>query len=171
MIEHPNVDLVKQLHRLGRRLAVLKRLYQSYELIMRRLLQRQRLLRDEARSSQAPQLSFSPTGVESEYHDLRQGSLVSNGSVPGMTYKPVGVMLASAAVARFERLVDRINLYCLSEIEACLTEKESLTFMVRAIPSLLLSAGTIYHIGKCADCNLSRTSTCVLSKTRRPSRS
>lgn len=62
---------------------------------------------------------------------MRQGSLVSNGSFPFTMDKPVGVMLASAAVARFERLVDRINLYCLSEIEACLTEKESLTFMVR----------------------------------------
>lgn len=131
MLEHPKVELVDQLHWLGRRLAVLNRLYQSYELIMRRLLQRQRLLRDEARSSHAPPLSFSPTAVESEDHDMRQRSLVSNGSLlVGMMDKPVGVMLASAAVARFERLVDRINLYCLSEIEACLTEKESLTFMV-----------------------------------------
>jgi hypothetical protein len=131
MLDHPKVELVDQLHWLGRRLAVLKRLYQSYELIMRRLLQRQRLLRDEARSTHAPPLSFSPTTVDVEYLDMRQGSLVSNGSFPPTMDKPVGVMLASAAVARFERLVDRINLYRLSEIEACLTEKESLTFMVR----------------------------------------
>lgn len=161
MLEKPHVDWVKQLHRLGRRLAVLKRLYQSYELIMRRLLQRQRVLRDEARSSHAPPLSFSPTTVDLEYPDMRmrQGSLVTNGSLPVTTTdKPVGVMLASAAVARFERLVDRINLYCLSEIEACLTEKESLTFMVRVDDA----PGTIYHIGKRADCNIPRTSTCVL---------
>lgn len=133
MLERPVVELINELHWLGRRLAVLKRLYQSYELIMRRLLQRQRLLRDEARSSNPPPLHFGATFGDIEFADMRQGSLVSNGSFPGTTAtdKPVGVLLSSAAAARFERLVDRINLYCLSEIETCLTEKESLTFLVR----------------------------------------
>lgn len=99
---------------------------------MRRLLQRQRLLRDEARSLHPPPMSSGTTFGENEFADLRQGSLVSNSSLPVMmTDTTVGVLLSSAAVARFERLVDRINLYCLSEIETCLTEKESLTFLVR----------------------------------------
>ncbi|KAJ5998320.1 hypothetical protein N7451_006130 [Penicillium sp. IBT 35674x] len=129
MLDRPIVELVNELHWLGRRLAVLKRLYQSYELIMRRVLQRQRLLRDEARSTHPQPLAFGATFGDMEFADMRQGSLVSNGSFPEAKDKMVGVVLSSAAVARFERLVDRINLYCLSEIESCLLEKESLTFL------------------------------------------
>ncbi|KAJ6114280.1 hypothetical protein N7486_000058 [Penicillium sp. IBT 16267x] len=129
MLDRPIVDLVNELHWLGRRLAVLKRLYQSYGLIMRRVLQRQRLLRDEARSAHPPPLSFGASFGDIEFADMRQASLVSNGNFPEAKDKSVGVILSSAAVARFERLVDRINLYCLSEIESCLLEKESLTFL------------------------------------------
>ncbi|KAJ5621673.1 hypothetical protein N7528_006456 [Penicillium herquei] len=129
MLDRPIVDLVNELHWLGRRLAVLKRLYQSYELIMRRVLQRQRLLRDEARSNNPAPLSFGATFGDIEFADMRQGSMISNGSAPQSKDTSVGVILTSASVARFERLVDRINLYCLSEIETCLLEKESLTFL------------------------------------------
>ncbi|KAJ5730691.1 uncharacterized protein N7483_005199 [Penicillium malachiteum] len=129
MLERPIVALVNELHWLGRRLAVLKRLYQSYELIMRRVLQRQRLLRDEARSNNPAPLSFGATFGDIEFADMRQGNLISNGSAPQSRDTSVGVILTSASVARFERLVDRINLYCLSEIETCLLEKESLTFL------------------------------------------
>ncbi|KAJ5707680.1 hypothetical protein N7488_007481 [Penicillium malachiteum] len=129
MLDRPIVDLVNELHWLGRRLAVLKRLYQSYELIMRRVLQQQRLLRDEARSNNTAPLSFGATFGDIEFADMRQGSMISNGSAPQSKDTSVGVILTSASVARFERLVDRINLYCLSEIETCLLEKESLTFL------------------------------------------
>ncbi|KAJ5382585.1 hypothetical protein N7517_000496 [Penicillium concentricum] len=129
MLDRPIVDLVNELHWLGRRLAVLKRLYQSYELIMRRLLQRQRMLRDEARSAQPAPLTYGATFGDMEYVDMRQSSVVSNTGYHNPNEKSVGVQLSSTAVARFERLVDRINLYCLSEIENCLNEKESLTFL------------------------------------------
>ncbi|GIK04445.1 hypothetical protein Aspvir_008528 [Aspergillus viridinutans] len=115
MLNKPVVDLVNELHWLGRRLAVLRRLYQSYELILTRVLQRQRLLGDEARSRH-PRM---PPGLIIH----RESELSSN------CENSVGVRLNSAAVARFERLLDRIKLYCLSEIDACLTEKESLTFL------------------------------------------
>jgi hypothetical protein len=131
MLDRPIVELINELHWLGRRLAVLKRLYQSYELIMRRLLQRQRMLRDEARSSHPTAVPYGATFGDMENVDMRQPSLVSKSSVP--TDKSVGVQLSSTAVARFERLVDRINLYCLSEIESCLNEKESLTFLVSGL--------------------------------------
>ncbi|KAJ5950638.1 uncharacterized protein N7479_009051 [Penicillium vulpinum] len=129
MLERPIVELVDELHWLGRRLAVLKRLYQSYELIMRRLLQRQRMLRDEARSSQPAPMTYGATFGDLEYADMRQSSIASNSIYPNVNEKSVGVQLSSTAVARFERLVDRINLYCLSEIENCLNEKETLTFL------------------------------------------
>ncbi|KAL4976317.1 hypothetical protein BDW66DRAFT_135164 [Aspergillus desertorum] len=122
MLNKPVVDLIDELHWLGRQLAVLKRLYQSYELIMTRLLQRQRLLQDEARSNhqRAP---FGHT-LDAEFHRQMTGSFTA--STPETS---VGVRLSPPAVARFERLLDRIKLYCLSEIESCLTEKESLTFL------------------------------------------
>ncbi|KAL4989283.1 hypothetical protein BDW68DRAFT_156950 [Aspergillus falconensis] len=122
MLNKPVVDLIDELHWLGRQLAVLKRLYQSYELIMTRLLQRQRLLQDEARSNhqRAP---FGHT-FDPETHRQMTGSF--SASTPEAS---VGVRLSPPAVARFERLLDRIKLYCLSEIESCLTEKESLTFL------------------------------------------
>lgn len=131
MLERPVVDLVNELHWLGRRLAVLKRLYQSYELIMTRILQRQRLLRDEARSQPRP-MSMGTIYTEPEFSELRQPTLQSQIGLVNIN-DSVGIQLSSAAVARFERLLDRIKLYCLSEIDACLTEKESLTFLVFSI--------------------------------------
>ncbi|KAE8375228.1 ADP-ribosylation factor [Aspergillus bertholletiae] len=128
MLGKPVVGLVNELHWLGRRLAVLRRLYQSYELIMMRILQRQRLLRDEAKSNRPP-LPIGAMFGESETMDLRQPTLQSSWSFPGNIDTSVGVQLSSPAVARFERLLDRIKLYCLSEIDTCLTEKESLTFL------------------------------------------
>lgn len=76
MLGKPVVELVNELHWLGRRLAVLKRLYQSYELIMMRILQRQRHLRDEAKSNRPP-LPIGPMFGESEVMDLRQPTLQS----------------------------------------------------------------------------------------------
>lgn len=130
MLNRPVVELINELHWLGRRLAVLKRLYQSYEFIMQRLLQRHRVLRDEARSHQPNPVPFGATVGDRELADRRKDSLMSSGSFLGTSDRPVGVILSSAAAARFERLADRIVLYCLSEIESCLTEKESLTFLV-----------------------------------------
>ncbi|XHG06833.1 hypothetical protein AWENTII_010011 [Aspergillus wentii] len=128
MLSKPVVELVDELHWLGRRLGVLKRVYQSYELIMMRILQRQRVLRDEARSNRPP-FSMGNTFNESDFVDLRQMNLQSSLSLGSNPDTPVGVPLSSTAVARFERLLDRIKLYCLSEIDTCMTEKESLTFL------------------------------------------
>lgn len=131
MLDRPVVDLINELHWLGRRLAVLKRLYQSYEFIMRRLLQRQHMLRDEARPFQTSvPYGYGDSLGEVEDLNMRQSSLASPFSGPNTADRSVGVRLSSTAVARFERLVDRINLYCLSEIDNCLNEKESLTFLV-----------------------------------------
>ncbi|GKZ18244.1 hypothetical protein AbraIFM66951_000417 [Aspergillus brasiliensis] len=126
MLSKPEVDLVHELHRLGRQLAVLRRLYQSYELIMMRILQRQRLLRDEARSNRLP-MAMGQSFAENDAGDTRHSTRDSfSFSTPDAD---VGVQLSPPAVARFERLLDRIKLYCLSEIESCLTEKENLTFL------------------------------------------
>ncbi|OJJ49786.1 hypothetical protein ASPZODRAFT_58856 [Penicilliopsis zonata CBS 506.65] len=128
MLKRPDVDLVDELHWLGRRLAVLKRLYQSYDLIMTRILQRQRLLRDEARSNHKS-LHTVNTLSESNFTEVNESLTQSQLGAANTYDSPAGVTLGSAAIGRFERLVDRINLYCLCEIDACLTEKESLTFL------------------------------------------
>ncbi|PYH95975.1 ADP-ribosylation factor [Aspergillus ellipticus CBS 707.79] len=127
MLSKPVVDLVNELHWLGRRLAVLRRVYQSYELIMTRVLQRQRYLRDEARSNRPP-FTIGQSFGDHDTIDARH-STTQSFSLSALPDATVGVQLSSAAVARFERLLDRIKLYCLSEIDACLTEKENLTFL------------------------------------------
>ncbi|RHZ43210.1 uncharacterized protein CDV56_100933 [Aspergillus thermomutatus] len=98
----------------------------SYELILTRVLQRQRLLRDEARSRHP---KMSPGHIIRGGEALRFSALQREPELWTNSENSVGVRLSSAAVARFERLLDRIKLYCLSEIDACLTEKESLTFL------------------------------------------
>lgn len=131
MLTKPNVDLVDDLHWLGRRLAILKHLYQSYELIITRILQRQRVLRDEAAQIRRENHRNMDISNDSEDFDPTHMSF-SMADVSRPYDLTAGVQLTSAAVGRFERLADRIKLYCLSEIETCLTEKETLTFMVRA---------------------------------------
>ena len=129
MLEQPRVDLVDDLHWLGRRLAVLKRLYGSYQLVISRILQRQHLLRDEARSHR--EISHNIRSFSEV--DIHNTSFSAERSFYGgrnISDPAVGVTLSSLAVGRFERLADRIELYCLREIETCLTEKESLTVMV-----------------------------------------
>ncbi|EEH37147.2 hypothetical protein PAAG_07703 [Paracoccidioides lutzii Pb01] len=140
MLERAEVGLIDELHTLGRQLAVLQRLYQSYDLIVNRILKRQRLLREEVRISQ------SGPGLHDHHHHQSQQN--HGGSPFGLDFlnrantsrsmafdetNPTdlgGVQLSSAAIGRFERLLDRIRLYALSEIDGCLTEKESMTFMV-----------------------------------------
>lgn len=133
MLKRPQVDLVNELHRLGRHLAVLKRIYQSYDLIVTRILKRQRLLREEARIrkhgiqgyNNGSQLRLEQlrrdTDLQASYDD--DVNLTSTGDA-------MGIELSFASAVRFERLSDRIRLYALSEIEECITEKESLTFLV-----------------------------------------
>lgn len=146
MFEVARVDLVDNLHKIGRRLAVLKRVYQSYDQMITRILQRQRLLRDEARKEAKGQPetrpALYPTDQEPNGH---RPSLYHTSTMLLHTSEdmPLGVLLSSSAIVRFERLLDRIKLYAVSEIEECLTEKETLVFMV--CPAL------IYHTLVLAD--------------------
>jgi hypothetical protein len=137
MLERAELGLIDDLHRLGRQLAVLRRIYKSYELIVDRILERQRLLRDEARVQAQNQALFQGGTRDRTIIQPRvMERKFTIGEVPNAD-KPAGVQLSSAAVGRFERLADRIRLYALSEIEECLSEKESLTFLVNPPPSFL----------------------------------
>ena len=84
MLEVAKVDLVDNLHRIGRRLAVLKRVYQSYDQMITRILQRQRLLRDDARKEARGEAESRPalfptdhehselSGLKTGFYSIRQ---------------------------------------------------------------------------------------------------
>ncbi|CAF9940867.1 MAG: hypothetical protein ALECFALPRED_008890, partial [Alectoria fallacina] len=115
MFTKPQVPLIQKLHQYGRELAVLKRMYQSYALIIERILDRQKPL-------------HSSTGDPSSMNGSHSQTLISEGAVTS-EIQTFGAPLSSAATVRFERLRDRINLYALSEIQECLDEKDSLVFL------------------------------------------
>ncbi|EXJ56745.1 hypothetical protein A1O7_07089 [Cladophialophora yegresii CBS 114405] len=132
MFTAAKVSLVQQVHDVGRQLTVLKLMYQSYELIVSRVIQSQR---SSARDVKVGTLSPRETLVRDR--DLR-----SSGDLSGhMSHLPhmdeflmdddsgSNVKLGSSAIFRFERLFDRIRLYALTEIEECIKEKESLVLM------------------------------------------
>lgn len=123
MSRKPEVKHIQGLHHIGQQLAVLKKIYQSYGLIIDRILERQKPV-DLSSSSQ-----------------LLQEDLGGNKAVITAQNRTYAVPLSSAATVRFERLRDRINLYALSEIQDCLDEKESLVFLVRFHPSFCQTSG------------------------------
>lgn len=131
MFFKPEVGLIDKLHQYGRQLAVLKRLYQSYALILERIIDTQQ----PTSSSQAYigsnyfQRNSEKSNLASQPRDTSQ--LPNGDSV--LESKALGVSLSMSATARFGRLRDRINLYALSEIQECLDEKESLVFLVQTI--------------------------------------
>lgn len=117
MFERARLSKIKQLHQTGHHLAVLKRIYKSYVLIIDRILSRQ----------QSP-------GME-QLEGTRAGS---GGGAGGTQVSEQGgqaysTPLTPRASVKFERLRDRIELYALSELDECLEEKESLVFLVRAL--------------------------------------
>lgn len=120
MFTKPQVPLIQRLHQYGRELAVLKRMYQSYALIIDRILDRQKPL-------------YSSSGQSSSLSGGHGEAMRLEGQVTSQL-QTFGAPLSSAASVRFERLRDRIKLYALSEIQECLDEKESLVFLVDLSP-------------------------------------
>lgn len=106
MFEKPDVGRIEKLHRIGRQLAVLKRMYQSYSIIIDRILERTKTA------------SHLPSAI------------VEQDTANFISTSTFGVTLNSNAVVRFERLQDRIRSFALNEIQDCIDEKESLVFLV-----------------------------------------
>lgn len=129
MFEKPDISHIDKLHQFGRQLAVLKRIYQSYALVIERILDRQKLPDSLAKTTHNHIASH-----RTQEHEADQAR--TNGVVAA-EHQTFEVSLASAATVRFERLRDRINLYALSEIQDCLDEKESLVFMVCRVSMML----------------------------------
>lgn len=130
MMQRPNVELIGELHSIGRQLAVLKRMYNSYGFIIDRILEKQKPIDNpiERRPSSKDTdgghplhgVPFVAGEATTDPHRL------DDAGAP----QTLGVRLSEAAAVRFQRLRDRIDLYALSEIQECLDEKESLVFMV-----------------------------------------
>ena len=120
MFERAQLTRIEQLHQTGRQLAVLKRMYRSYALIIERILSRQRTPLDSNSNGMGG-------GSDSEVESNRPGSASQGSAKENTTFL---APLTSKAVVKFERLKDRINLYALSEIQECLDEKDSLVFLV-----------------------------------------
>lgn len=130
MMKRPNVELVGELHSIGRQLALLKRMYNSYNLIIDRILEKQKPIdnsierRPSSKDMNGGQpLDGGPLVTREITADPRR---LDDSGAP----QTLGVRLSEAAAVRFQRLRDRIDLYALSEIQECLDEKESLVFMV-----------------------------------------
>lgn len=121
MLVKASLTHVDQLHHIGCQLAVLKRVYQSYELIIERVLKKQ----------EATLASLKNSRILSGNESLASSQPISGSHGPAMPEADslLGVSLSSAARVRFERLKDRINLYALSEIQECLDQKDSLVMM------------------------------------------
>ena len=121
MLVTANLNHVDQLHHIGRQLALLKRVYKSYEFIIERVLKKQEVtlasLKNSRVLSGAASLESSHPGIHSSTPLIPESDSL------------LGVSLSSAARVRFERLKDRIILYALSEIQECLDQKDSLVMM------------------------------------------
>jgi hypothetical protein len=109
---------IDRLHHLGNQLAVLKRVYQGYNLLIDRLLGKREITLASLQNS----------------HIIRSGAESVDMSQPPMNMAEsqavFGVSLSSAARVRFERLQHRIQLYASNEVEECLHQKESLVMVV-----------------------------------------
>ena len=115
MFDSARLEHVNTLHQYGRQLAVLKRIYQSYDRIIERLINMDKSLEDSG---------ISPGSTTTSQAQL-------NGSL--------GVRISPLAMVRFQRLRDRINLYALSEVQECLDEKDALVQVVSLLIHLRVS--------------------------------
>lgn len=140
MFDAADVALIKKVHDVGRQLTVLKLMYQSYELIVSRLLHRQRSTTD---LDTMPGVggSHSRAGTFGSQNGTPASQMLLSESLLFDEDSKTSVKMSLSAVVRFERLLDRIRLYALTEIEECLKEKESLVLMVSfdsPLPTILL---------------------------------
>lgn len=121
MLIKADLTHVDQLHHIGCQLAVLKRVYHSYSLLIERILERREVTIASLKNSRV--VSAAESMIASAH-----GNDTPNPLIPELA-SSIGVSLSSAAGVRFERLKDRIALYALSEIQECIDQKDSLVMM------------------------------------------
>ncbi|KAI9840879.1 MAG: hypothetical protein M1838_003866 [Thelocarpon superellum] len=143
MLDRPELNHIDRLHHIGRQLGVLRRIYQSYKLIIDRILDRQKPMGQHF----GPVPMENPSNMSEDRHALIRSSTVDLSPSVSMAdfrtedrHAPLGVTLSASAVVRLERMRDRIGLYALSEIHECLDTKESLVLMAFNLISMKESA-------------------------------
>ncbi|RPA80421.1 hypothetical protein BJ508DRAFT_415413 [Ascobolus immersus RN42] len=101
---------IKELHHISRQLTILTRMYETYGIIINRLLKTHENARYAAHLDQPEKM---------EEIARNKDGLIGDEKI-------LGVPLHSEANKRFERLHDRIKLYALGEIEDCMREQRAL---------------------------------------------
>ncbi|KIW06736.1 uncharacterized protein PV09_02429 [Verruconis gallopava] len=119
MLNRAMLAHIERLHHIGRQLAVLRRVYQSYDMIIDRVLEKQ----------EASLASLKNSKVISGLQSMEQSDTLRPTVAQLDEHHLLGVSISSAARARFARLKHRIRLYALNEINECLDQKESLVLM------------------------------------------
>ena len=125
MFARPKLELIQRLHQYGRQLSVLKRMYQSYALIIQRLLDRQKSVNITSGDA-----ANADTNAAGELSTESRTAAFNTDKFRSPTDETLGAPLTTAATVRFQRLQDRITHYAISEIQECLDEKEALVFLV-----------------------------------------
>lgn len=132
MLMKAELSNIDQLHHIGRQLAVLKRVYRSYEVLIDRVLEKREASLASLKNSHIVSGIDNGSGMGSGRESMMNSMSIA-GQTQGLVREEesmIGVSLSSAARVRFERLKWRIRLYALSEIDECLDLKESLVMMV-----------------------------------------
>ncbi len=125
MLIKADLTHIDQLHHIGCQLAVLRRVYHSYSLLIDRILERREATLASLKNSRV----LSPTdSMLASAHSTSPSSPAAALPLADLA-SSLGVSLSSAARVRFERLKDRIALYALSEIQECIDQKDSLVMM------------------------------------------
>lgn len=139
MLVTADLEYINQLHHIGRQLAVLKRIYEGYKIIIDRTLEGQKSeaaalagtanypVTDQTPVQSTESLQQLTAGIPARRSATLPMSNSTSGSEPRAQFGPT---LTPAATVRFERLRDQIRLYVLSEIQDCLDEKDSMAMMV-----------------------------------------
>lgn len=136
MMATADISHVEDLHHLGRQLATLKLLYQSYETLIERVLERHK---GNSRNETLAVVDTSQVASNIGTHYTQ----ALNSSAPGASTllrldssnvaTACGTYLNPAATDRFERLNHRIRLYVLTEIDESIRLKDQLLSMVSTV--------------------------------------
>ena len=126
MIDSPDVSQVMTLHNIGRQLVVLKAVYRSYQTIIERIVKKHRFLAVQASNHHLSDTESRPMS------SLHTGSIFDINDL-----SETNIRLATSAIVRFERLLDRISLCAITEVDECQKEKDDMVMMVS--PTLYLT--------------------------------
>jgi hypothetical protein len=155
MMDSPNVSQIKALHNIGRQLVVLKAVYRSYQTIIERIVMKQRHL-TRYNSILSHQLGTGAgagagagtgdgTGAVTRVDSDLLLPMANNGAFDINELSESKIRLANNAIVfRFERLLDRISLCAITEVEECQKEKDDMVMMVSLFPAISLIGEHIF---------------------------